>query len=108
MPKVIPGGGAIEMALAVRLERSSHQSNRAGSPWVSPYLAMAEALNVIPRTLLANCGANVLRSLTELRAKHSTALDNRDSQWAWGIDGITGRLILMSHNKVDSSGHVSF
>jgi|TARA_B110000285_G_scaffold230578_1_gene297467 T-complex protein 1 subunit gamma len=31
---------------------------------------MASALEVIPRTLAQNCGGNVVRMLTELRALH--------------------------------------
>jgi chaperonin GroEL (HSP60 family) len=36
-----------------------------------PYAAIGNALEVIPRTLAQNCGANVIRLLTELRTKHS-------------------------------------
>lgn len=32
-----------------------------------PYHAVSIALEVIPRTLLQNCGANIVRTLTELR-----------------------------------------
>ena len=34
-----------------------------------PFKAIARALEVIPRTLSQNCGANTIRTLTELRAK---------------------------------------
>lgn len=37
-----------------------------------PYRAVAQALEVIPRTLAQNCGANTIRTLTELRAKHTS------------------------------------
>jgi T-complex protein 1 subunit gamma len=37
-----------------------------------PYRAVAQALEVIPRTLTQNCGANTIRTLTALRAKHAT------------------------------------
>jgi hypothetical protein len=33
----------------------------------APYKAIAEALEVIPRTLVQNCGGNAIRTLTELR-----------------------------------------
>jgi hypothetical protein len=36
-----------------------------------PYRAVGQALEVIPRTLAQNCGANVIRTLTKLRAKHA-------------------------------------
>ncbi len=43
---------------------------------------MGQALEVIPRTLAQNCGANVIRTLTKLRAKHAEAPD-----CTFGIDG---------------------
>ncbi len=42
---------------------------------------------VIPRTLAQNCGASVVRAMTQLRAKHFTDPDCR-----WGINGCTGEL----------------
>jgi chaperonin GroEL (HSP60 family) len=32
-----------------------------------PYKAVAEALEVIPRTLVQNCGGNAIKTLTQLR-----------------------------------------
>ena len=32
---------------------------------------LAKSLEVIPRTLCQNCGCNVIRTMTKLRAKHS-------------------------------------
>ncbi|RYH01488.1 hypothetical protein EON65_48325, partial [archaeon] len=37
------------------------------------------------RTLAQNCGANVIRLLTELRTKHSQAMGH-----TWGVNGVTG------------------
>jgi hypothetical protein len=37
-----------------------------------PYRAVAQALEVIPRTLAQNCGVNVIRTMTALQAKVST------------------------------------
>lgn len=54
-----------------------------------PYKAVAEALEIIPRTLTQNCGANTIRTLTALRAKHATEGST------WGIDGETGQLVDM-------------
>jgi T-complex protein 1 subunit gamma len=53
--------------------------------------AVATALEVIPRTLAQNCGANVVRALTELRAKH-----RQEGGHTWGIDGTTGALADMN------------
>ena len=36
-----------------------------------PTRAVAYALEVIPRTLAQNCGCDVVRIMTELRAKHA-------------------------------------
>lgn len=50
-PKLAPGGGATEMAVAVRLAENA--KNISGiEAW--PYRALAEALEVIPRTLVQN------------------------------------------------------
>ena len=48
--------------------------------WV--YQAVAMGLEVIPRTLANNCGANVMKLLTELRAQHAKG------NTTWGIDGV--------------------
>lgn len=88
--KVVPGGGAIEMAVAHRLQAKS-QTVTGVSQY--PYRAVAEALEVIPRTLAENCGSSVIRVLTELRAKHADT-DNADSPY-WGIDGMKGVCVDM-------------
>jgi len=48
---------------------------------------------VIPRTLAQNCGANTIRSLTALRAKHAK---EEEKNVNWGINGETGELADMS------------
>lgn len=55
-----------------------------------PFRALARAFEVIPRTLIQNCGANVIRTLTALRAKHAT-----EGNATWGVDGNTGELADM-------------
>merc|ERR1719214_347717 len=49
------------------------------------YRAVADAMEVIPRSLAHNCGADVVRVLTDLRARHSAA-----GGLNWGIDGNKG------------------
>lgn len=44
-------------------------------------------MEVIPRTLTQNCGANVIRTLTKLRAKHA-----EEPASSWGIDGEDGQV----------------
>lgn len=60
-----------------------------------PYKALAGALEVIPRTLAQNCGADVVRVLTELRAKHS-----KEGGESYGIDGNTGKLAEMKEQDI--------
>lgn len=55
-----------------------------------PYAAVGVALEVIPRTLAQNCGANVIRVLTKLRAKHAEAENS-----TFGINGHTGDIVDM-------------
>merc|ERR1711935_1182897 len=85
--KVVPGGGACELAVA------NHLTNRAKliqGEEQFPYKAIARALEVIPRTLSQNCGANTIRTLTELRAKHTT-----EQGRTMGVDGTTGKIVDM-------------
>ncbi|VDK79384.1 unnamed protein product [Gongylonema pulchrum] len=49
-------------------------------------------MEVIPRTLVQNCGGSTIRQLTALRAKHAQSANN----WTWGIDGCTGQLADMN------------
>ena len=55
-----------------------------------PFRALARAFEVIPRTLIQNCGANVIRTLTALRAKHAS-----EGNTSWGVDGDTGNIVDM-------------
>jgi len=86
-PKLVPGGGALEMELSVRL---TEQAKELGGAQQWPFKALASALEVIPRTLAQNCGADVVRTLTELRAKHSTP-----DGFYYGIDGNSGKIADM-------------
>jgi len=89
-PRLLPGGGAIEMAVSQALVEKS-KSIEGVEQW--PYRSVAHALEVIPRTLIQNCGASVIRQLTDLRAKHASApQENRN----WGIDGNKGVITDMN------------
>lgn len=63
-PRLAPGGGATEMAISVRLAEKAKEIEGI-SQW--PYKAVSDALEVIPRTLVQNCGANPIRVLSSLR-----------------------------------------
>jgi T-complex protein 1 subunit gamma len=86
-PRLMPGGGAAEMALAQALTEKA-KSMQGVRQW--PYRALARSLEVIPRTLIQNCGGSSIRQLTALRAKHA-----QGENFTWGIDGTTGQLVDM-------------
>ncbi|XP_062897772.1 T-complex protein 1 subunit gamma [Mobula hypostoma] len=86
-PRLVPGGGAVEMAVAHKLIEKS-KTMTGVQQW--PYRAVANALEVIPRTLIQNCGASTIRLLTSLRAKHT-----QEGCQTWGVNGETGTLADM-------------
>ncbi|KAL2051204.1 hypothetical protein ABVK25_008452 [Lepraria finkii] len=67
-PRLSPGGGATEMAVSVRLAQMG-KAVEGVQQW--PYKGVAEAMDVIPRTLIQNSGSSPVRMLTKLRAKHA-------------------------------------
>mmetsp|Transcript_4213 Transcript_4213/g.5615 ORF Transcript_4213/g.5615 Transcript_4213/m.5615 type:complete len:513 (-) Transcript_4213:132-1670(-) len=93
-PRLCPGGGALEMELACRLMEKA-QTVEGIHQW--PYKALASALEVIPRTLAQNCGADVVRVLTELRSRHSAS---DGSGLMWGINGNSGKIENMKEAEV--------
>jgi len=82
--KVVPGGGATEMALSVFLREKAASLHDVHQ---GPYKAVADALEIIPATLAQNAGASPIRVLTELRAKHSQGGE------MFAIDGETGKVV---------------
>lgn len=85
-PRIVPGGGAVEMALSLALIRKNNQ-----------FRAIAQALEILPRTLAQNCGANTIRTLTALRAKHAA---QQSGMCAWGIDGESGLIVDMNERGI--------
>jgi len=85
-PILAPGGGATEMAISVGLHAKA-KSIVGVEGW--PYRAVADAMEVIPRTLVQNSGGNAMRVLTELRAKHA------NGENSWGLNGDTGKIVDM-------------
>jgi chaperonin GroEL (HSP60 family) len=79
-PKLLPGGGATEMSLSTALIEKS-KTVEGIEAW--PFRAMASALEVIPRTLAQNCGADTVRLLTELRASKANGANPGLGEW-WG------------------------
>uniref|UniRef100_A0A7S2C811 T-complex protein 1 subunit gamma n=1 Tax=Haptolina brevifila TaxID=156173 RepID=A0A7S2C811_9EUKA len=87
-PRVVPGGGAIEMTLANKLIEGS----KTQAPEIAnAYKAAGESLEIISRTLLENCGADIIRVQTQLRAKHAGGANVN-----WGIDGEKGVMADMA------------
>lgn len=93
-PKLVPGGGATEMEISHRLNQNA--KTIAGLEQ-KPYRAVAYALEAIPRTLSQNCGADVVRVLTALRAKHAEA---EAGGVYFGIDGNAGVIADMREVNV--------
>jgi T-complex protein 1 subunit gamma len=81
-PRMLPGGGATELAIATTIAKQAEDVEGIAK---FPYSAIGNALEVIPRTLAQNCGANVIRLLTELRTKQLQANGS-----TWGVNGTTG------------------
>lgn len=94
-PRVVPGGGAIEMALSAELMEKSKSIKGVEQ---LPYEAVARALEVIPKTLAQNCGAKVIRVITELRAKHNTP--NDENKIYYGVDGEKGTIVDMRELQI--------
>lgn len=89
-PLLVPGGGAVEMAVGKIL---SDKADSIMDVTQGPYRSVARSLEVIPRTLIQNCGGDTVRQITALRAKHAASdVDNK----SWGIDGETGKIISMT------------
>ncbi|ONH65113.1 T-complex protein 1 subunit gamma [Cyberlindnera fabianii] len=86
-PSLAPGGGATEMAVSVRLSEKA-KAIEGVQQW--PYQAVADAFEVIPRTLIQNAGGNPIRILSQLRAKHAKG------EYTWGIDGDKGKVVDMN------------
>jgi len=94
-PKLLPGGGATEMAVSMGLRRAGLKVEGVQQ---RPYLTVGEAMEVIPRTLAQNCGVSVIRTITQLRAKHAEEYNKEESERQicnWGINGTTGDLVDM-------------
>jgi len=93
-PKLVPGGGAVEMVVSRQLYE---HANSLEGPQQWAVKALAQAFEVIPRTLAQNCGCDVVRVVTELRAKHAEA---GAEAGFWGVDGNAGTVADMRELKV--------
>lgn len=97
-PMLAPGGGATEMAISVGL---SNLAKEMEGIEVTAVRAVAEAMEVIPRTLIQNCGsASAIKLLTQLRAKHA------NGESSFGIEGEKGGLVDMKEYGLYESAAV--
>jgi thermosome len=78
VPYILPGGGAAEIELAKRLRTYAQTIGGREQLAIEVY---ANALEVIPKTLVENAGFNPVDLLVELRSKH----ENDDGK-AYGIN----------------------
>jgi T-complex protein 1 subunit gamma len=91
-PRVLPGGGAVEMALEHMLLEKAKSIDGVQQ---FPYKAVAQALEVIPRTLIENCGGSTIRLMTDLRGRHAEAKNTN-----LGVDGNKGVIAYLADMKV--------
>jgi len=91
-PRLVPGGGAIEMEISSRINEEA--SKYEGIEQL-PFRAVGYALEVIPKTLATNCGIDVVRTITELRAKHAEKGNS-----TVGIDGNNKKIADMNDVNV--------
>ncbi len=89
--KVVPGGGAPEMELALHLRDFADGVEGREQLAVE---AFAEAVEVIPRTLAENAGHDPIDALVDLRATHDAG-NTSD-----GLDANTGEVVDMTEDGV--------
>ncbi len=81
--KIVPGGGAPEVELALRLR--DYASTVGGREQLA-IEAVADALEVIPRTLAENAGLDAINALVDLRSAHERG------DKTFGFDVFTGEV----------------
>ncbi|MFB6195679.1 MAG: TCP-1/cpn60 chaperonin family protein [Haloplanus sp.] len=81
---VVPGGGAVEMAIATRVRTAAR--SRADREQLAME-AFAEAVEAVPRALARNAGIDGTDARTDLRARHA------DGDRRVGVDVLGGALV---------------
>ncbi len=87
-PRIVPAGGAPEMALAVKLREYAEQELTGRRRLVVK--AFADALEIIPSTLIETAGLDPIEDLNKLRTYHA------QGKHTYGIDVINGRIADMA------------
>ncbi len=91
--KIVPGGGAVETALSLRLK--DYASSVGGREQLAVE-AFAESLEILPRTLAENAGLDPIDILLELKTSHSA----KGSKHTEGISLDSGKIKDMVKAKV--------
>jgi thermosome len=89
--KVLPGGGAPEIQLALGLR---DYADSVGGREQLAVEAFADAIDVIPRTLAENAGHDPIDSLVDLRSKHD------GGNVSFGLDAYSGEVVDMDDGGV--------
>lgn len=89
--KIVPGGGAPQVAMANSLRTYAASVGGRESLAVS---AFAEALEIVPRTLAENAGLSPIDTLMDLRKAHSNS-DGKTSSMSYGLNVYTGEVVDM-------------
>ncbi|GAB3318391.1 thermosome subunit 1 [Haloplanus rallus] len=90
-PRLVAGGGAVEVALATDVRR---YGRRIGDREAVAVEAFADALETIPVSLARNAGLDPIDSLLELRRRHA------DDETRIGVDGEAGGIADVSDRGV--------
>ena len=89
--KIVPGGGAPQVAMANYLRAYAASVGGRESLAVS---AFAEALEIVPRTLAENAGLSPIDTLMDLRKAHSNS-DGKTSSMSYGLNVYSGEVVDM-------------
>ncbi|MDY6775003.1 MAG: thermosome subunit alpha [Halobacteria archaeon] len=89
--KVVPGGGAPEVELAMELR---DYADSVGGREQLAVEAFADALEVIPHTLAENAGLDPIDSIVDLRSEHDAG------NFSSGLDAYTGDIADMEEEGV--------
>lgn len=91
--KMVPGGGAVEIALALKLR--DYASSVGGREQLAVE-AFAESLEILPRILAENAGLDPIDTILELKTRHSSKVSTHSE----GISVDGGRIKDMVKSKV--------
>jgi T-complex protein 1 subunit gamma len=98
VPFLLPGGGAVDSYLACHLRKLADTLAPLTTVDKYAYKALARALEVIPRILLQNAGADVISNMAQLDDLNSSHV-SPDKSEIYGIDGMTGMIVKMERSN---------